>query len=101
MKVVYSKHAINQLESILLFLVNEQGVLFEKAFDIRLEILSKAHLLISNPTLGQREEYLRKLKSGHRRLVVKNYKIIYLIGDQEIIITDVFDTRQDPEKMKG
>ena len=54
MKVVYSKHAINQLENILLFLVNEQGVLFEKAFDIKLEILSKAHLLISNPTLGQR-----------------------------------------------
>lgn len=80
MKLVYSKHAINQLENILHFLVSKQGTPFEKAFETRLDILSKARLLISNPTIGQNEEYLHKLKAGHRRLVVKNYKIIYLIS---------------------
>lgn len=38
---------------------------------------------------------------GHRYLPVKPfYKIIYLVIQPFIYITDIFDTRQDPQKMK-
>ena len=47
------------------------------------------------------EEYLRHLNLGHRRIVTDHYKIIYRIEDQVIYITDIFDTRQNPGKMKG
>jgi plasmid stabilization system protein ParE len=66
---------------------------------IRAAILKKALLLKDNPKLGVVEERLAHLALGHRFLVEGNYKIIYRTEDQYILITDVFDTRQDPEKI--
>ena len=54
-----------------------------------------------SPHAGQKELFLEHLNKGHRRLVSGNYKITYLILDDEIIITDIFDARQDPAKMVG
>jgi toxin ParE1/3/4 len=96
MKLVYSSYTSDQLENILHFLVYEQGIPFEKAFEIRQKIIDKADLLLVNPKLGQEDEYFDRLLLQHRRLIVGNYKIIYLIEDDVIYITDVFDTRQDP-----
>ena len=101
MTLVYSTYASEQLENILYFLTNEQGVSFEKAFEIRQKILDKADLLLVNPKLGQEDEYFDKLLLQHRRLIVGNYKIIYLIEEDTIYIVDIFDTRQDPKKMNG
>jgi plasmid stabilization system protein ParE len=39
------------------------------------------------------------MKEGHRYLVSGNYKIIYKEVNEGILITDVFDTRQDPQKI--
>jgi toxin ParE1/3/4 len=58
-------------------------------------------LLIENPYLGVVEEYLEHLILGHRRLIVGYCKVIYRISDNIIYITEIFDTRQDPTKMKG
>ncbi len=57
-------------------------------------------LLKKQPYLGREEEYLKHLTLGHRVLIEGKYKIIYRIIDQTVLITDVFDTNQDPEKMK-
>jgi toxin ParE1/3/4 len=46
------------------------------------------------------EENLADLKQGHRYIVEGNYKIIYRLIDNEIYITDIFDCRQNPTKMK-
>ena len=43
---------------------------------------------------------LEKLNQDYRYIVIGNYKIIYRIYLNEVIINDVFDTRQDPEKMR-
>jgi len=48
-----------------------------------------------------RDDYLEHLQMGHRRLVQSHYKIIYRIEGNTIYITDIFDSRQDPAKMKG
>ncbi|HLZ16960.1 MAG TPA: type II toxin-antitoxin system RelE/ParE family toxin [Cyclobacteriaceae bacterium] len=73
----------------------------EKINEIRNRILSKADMLLTTPYLGQQEEYLEHLGKGHRRLIEGNYKIIYRVQGENIYITDIFDSRQDPAKMKS
>ena len=54
------------------------------------------------PRIGQVEEFLKNRKQEFRYLVYKNYKVIYWINEEEnrIEINDVFDTRQNPLKIK-
>lgn len=61
--------------------------------------MKKALLLKEHPGLGVTEEKLAELGLGHRFLVEGNYKIVYRTEGQYVLITDVFDTRQDPEKL--
>ena len=42
---------------------------------------------------------LAKLNEGHRYLVKGNYKIIYKEVPEGLLITDVFDAKQDPIKI--
>ena len=66
------------------------------------EIRENAKLLGKHPKMGQKEEQLSYLGQGHRYLFVKPfYKLIYLIVKPIIFITDVFDTRQDTDKMRS
>jgi plasmid stabilization system protein ParE len=55
---------------------------------------------MADPYIGQQEEYLEHLGKDHRRLIEGNYKIIYRVQGEDIYITDIFDSRQDPSKMK-
>ncbi|MCR9153538.1 MAG: type II toxin-antitoxin system RelE/ParE family toxin [Bacteroidetes bacterium] len=58
--------------------------------------------LRKKPEIGQKEELLSERPEGFRYLVHTNYKIIYWINPElEIIeISDVFDSRQNPVKIK-
>lgn len=40
------------------------------------------------------------LLSPYRFAVVRHYKIIYTIAQTEIRVVDIYDTRQDPSKLK-
>jgi hypothetical protein len=40
-------------------------------------------------------------KFVYRRLVVGNFKVIYRIEKDLIYVTDIFDARQDPKRMRG
>lgn len=53
------------------------------------------------PEIGQVEISLKHRKQEFRYLVFKNYKIVYWINYDfnRIEIANVFDTRQDPEKI--
>jgi plasmid stabilization system protein ParE len=53
------------------------------------------------PRGGQYEPHLEHLGEGHRRLVVGHFKVVYRIEGKTIFVTDIFDARQDPRKMKG
>jgi plasmid stabilization system protein ParE len=67
---------------------------------LKKDIKKKSELLSQNPELGQEEEYLKELGQGHRYVIVtKLYKLIYLVAAPFIFITDVFDTRQNPNDM--
>lgn len=70
------------------------------AVKVRKVILEKAKSLSDNPVKGQKEEMLRSLEQGHRYLLVEShFKIIYLVEEKRVIVTDIFDTHQHPDKM--
>ncbi len=99
MKLVYTEQAIISLEEALEFIAPK--VSYEKLVEIRNRILDAADTLLLQPQQGQKEPYLEHLSLEHRRLIEGNYKIIYRVVDECIYITDIFDSRQDPDKMKG
>lgn len=99
MKLVYTEQALKSLEEALKFIAPHVSI--ETLEAIRNKIVKRADKLIKNPMLGKKEEYLEHLGLNHRRIIESHYKIIYRIINQTIYITDIFDSRQDPEKMKG
>ena len=99
MKLVYTEQALKSLEELLEFIAS-QNVEKKVILQIRNQILDRADLLIKNPSSGRREVYLEHLGLNHRRVIISHYKIIYRVIDQKIYVTDIFDTRQDPQKMK-
>lgn len=101
MKIVYTNQSFESLEESIQFLLEVQKVPLEKVLEIRNQLLDKADSLTTNPHIGQYEENLEHLEKGHRRLVEGYFKIIYRIEGGFVYITDFFDTRQAPEKMKG
>jgi plasmid stabilization system protein ParE len=81
--------------------LNQQDIPLSKIHEIITKLLNKTDSLGKNPFLGQKEEYLEHLDKDHRRLIEGHFKIIYRIEDDKIYVTDFFDTRQDPNNMKG
>ncbi len=53
-----------------------------------------------NPYIGQEEELLKKFRLGHRYLVYSHYKIIYRVIEDKVFVIAIFDTRQNPLKLK-
>ncbi len=101
MKVLYTDQSFESLEESSEFLLKVQGLPLAKVQELMTGLLDRADRLISNPEKGQLEEYLAHLNKNHRRLIEGNFKIIYRIEEKAIYVTDFFDTRQDPEKMKA
>ncbi len=99
MKLLYTEQALVSLEEALAFI--DPKISHKKLIEIRDKILDKADTLLSQPLKGQKEPFLEHLGLGHRRLVEGHYKIIYRIVGEYIYVTDIFDSRQDPDKMKG
>ncbi|MFN3640896.1 MAG: type II toxin-antitoxin system RelE/ParE family toxin [Flavobacterium sp.] len=57
--------------------------------------------LDKNPEIGQIEELLKNRPQNFRYLIYTNYKIIYWYDKDKnrIVIANVFDTRQNPQKL--
>jgi plasmid stabilization system protein ParE len=69
------------------------------AMKIKSDIFKATNQLKRHPYSGQLEMNLEHLAEGHRYLLKGNYKIIYKEIEEGILITDVFDTRQNPVKI--
>ena len=96
-KIIWSDFAIENLKDIFdYYKIKASKKIAEK---IRRQILASTKQLTQNPESGQIESYLEKLKQNHRYLLSGNYKIIYRIEKDQIFINDVFDVRQNPNKM--
>lgn len=99
MKLRFTSNALRRLTRIQYY-YNDIGNT-RKGQRITRQILDRAKELEAYPELGPEETHLNELGKGHRSLLVGTlYKIIYLISQPHIIITDIFDTRQAPDEMK-
>jgi len=96
-RIEVSEHAIRQLEGIWDFYAEEAGE--HIANRITQRIVNDMDRLLQHPRGVQVEPLMDHIGLGHRRAVSGHYKIIYRIIDDLIFVTDIFDSRQDPEKM--
>ena len=98
MKVVWSAWALQQLEEIhQWYAANATPAV---ADHIIVEILDAIRLLAQFPHGGQVEPWLQHHGLDHRRVVVGNHKVVYLVTPDEVRVIDVFDARQDPQRMR-
>ena len=97
-EIIWTEFAVTELKNIYLYYLTVASK--RVANKIRKSIFLEVRILESNPFSFQIEENLISLNQQHRYLIVKNYKIIYLISaDNKVYITDIFDCRQNPDKM--
>ena len=97
MKIIWTDFAIENLQDIFEYYSAKANK--NIAHKIRKRILKSTKQQKTNPESGQIELNLEKLNQNHRCLISGNYKIIYRVFESQIIINDVFDTRQNPSKM--
>lgn len=99
-EIFWSQLAENKLQDIFDYYKVKAGV--KTARKIVNQIVDRTIGLDKNPKIGVVEELLADRIQEFRYLVVSNYKIIYYINEEKrrIIIANVFDIRQNPEKMQ-
>ena len=99
-KIIWSKFAEFQLELIFNYYAEKVNVKLAKR--IIFQIRDKVKKLSGSPFIGKREELLSNRIGNFRHLIIGNYKVIYSVNEEAefIKITDVFDTRQNPIKLK-
>ncbi|WOK05504.1 type II toxin-antitoxin system RelE/ParE family toxin [Imperialibacter roseus] len=99
-KVIWSHSAENRLIDIYNYYSEKASPKIAKKL-VR-ELIQASINLKHTPFIGQIEPLLTHRSNEYRYLVVRSYKIIYSpfpeIG--EIQVADVFDCRQNPEKIK-
>lgn len=98
MNIVWTDKAKTHLKLIHLFYL--ENVCFKVAESIVNGLIDKVTNLMYNPEMGGIEPSLRSYPEGYRYLVDGNYKIIYWIDQQDVIISVVFDCRRNPESLK-
>ena len=99
-EIIWSNHAENELDKIFEYYSEFASILVAK--NLLQKIVQEPNKLLSNPEISQREELLLDRENEYRYLVYKNYKIIYSVDAKAtcIKIADVFDSRQNPTKIK-
>ena len=98
MIVEWSEQVASSLEEIFGYHKKEAGV--RGARKIATKITQRTRILSDNSLVGQREELLKDLSVEFRYLVEGNYKILYYTLPEKVVISLVFDCRQNSEKMR-
>jgi plasmid stabilization system protein ParE len=98
MKIIWSEQSVQALEEVVKFYKRIAGE--EVAIKIQNEIIESTVKLEHHPKIGKIEPLLSFKNLGHRYIISNHCKIIYVIIDDDILITDVFDTRQLPNKIE-
>ncbi|OJV85901.1 type II toxin-antitoxin system RelE/ParE family toxin [Proteiniphilum sp.] len=98
--VFWTDFAKNELKKIHHY--HRKKVSVKVAQQISTQIVESTHILNNLPESGAIEELLQEKPQNFRYILSTNYKIIYWINKEKnrIEVVDVFDTRQNPVKMK-
>lgn len=95
--VIFTTTALNDLIDIQIFLEGISENYADKTVD---EIYERVFDLENFSEMGQIEPLLIKYSVVYRYLIEGDYKIIYSIENDEVRINRIFDTRQNPKKLK-
>ncbi len=85
----------------IIFNYYKEHVSISLAQKIRNTIFEDIKILKTHKLVGVKEPLLEKFEIEYRYLISGNYKLIYFIKDENIIISLVFDTRQNPQKLQS
>ncbi len=97
-RIVWTTNALNQLQKILKFVINQQNSI-SYADKILSEIFSIEQYIIENPMAFIEVESTSQ--EVHKAVVLKHYSIFYSVSNNNIInIICFWDNRQDPENLK-
>lgn len=99
MKIVWTEFSKIEVKRIYQYYKDKAGV--ATARKIKTGIIRAPEILRKYAHSGQEESNLMLFKQNHRYLVEGNYKVVYRLIEKTIYITDVFDCRQDSQKMKS
>ena len=99
-QIIWSNFAEEKIDEI--FEYHKKEVSLQIAKRLTSGLIEAAEILVNNPHIGQVEELLVEREEEYRYLLHKNYKIIYFVDVKNgfVKIADVFDTRQNPIKIK-
>jgi toxin ParE1/3/4 len=97
MKVILSELAEYDISQIFDYYFENAGV--KVARQERSKIVNRIKILKDFPLIGRKEENEKVIDSDCRYLVQGNYKILYEVEENRIVILTIFNTIQDPSKM--
>jgi len=97
MKVFWTKFALDALKEIFTYYKDNANI--KIANNIKNSILLSTRQLEFQPQSGAIETLLLHLNDEYRFIIRGNYKVIYKIQHKKLFITDIFDTRQNPDKI--
>jgi len=99
MKVIWLAFAKHILSEIYEYHIDVAGKRIAR--NLIKNIVKETLTLKSQPQIGQVEIGLEDRPQQFRYLIYKSYKIVYWINSElnQIEITDVFDARQNPQKI--
>lgn len=99
-KIVWSQFSQDQLDDIFEYYLEIAGKSI--ALNLISSLISHTEYLSGNPEAGQSEVLLKDRATKYRYIVYRKYKIIYSVDFEHFLIkiADVFDTRQNPIKIK-
>ncbi len=98
-KIIWTNRAFNQLERAVGYIKEERGISY--ASIVLDKIIKSTSLLSNHPQMGTVETLLKHKKSEYRFLLAFAYKIIYRVEKDRVVISRIFHTSQDPERLKG
>ena len=93
-RIVWSSSAKLQLKAIFEYFNFRNK---SKSYSLKLNTLIQTELkiLLHHPKIGKKTDSINV-----RGLLIENYYIFYEINETHIIILSVWDTRQDPKRLK-
>ena len=100
MQVKWTQRALRRLNIAVNYGLREFGETTARNFYLRIK--SYEPLLATNPYMGEIEKTLKERQFEYRSFVVHpHFKLIYYVNEKKqcVVITYLFDTRQDPDKL--
>ncbi|MBI1768857.1 MAG: type II toxin-antitoxin system RelE/ParE family toxin [Bacteroidetes bacterium] len=98
-KIIWTNRAFGQLERAVNYIKEERGSSY--AAIVLDKVVKSTSLLGEHPQLGTIEKLLKHKKSEYRFLLAFAYKIIYRVEKDRVVISRIFHTSQNPNKLKG